>query len=82
MNNTTVSTSAASAGAAGAFVVVLQWLLGLGHVTLPTDVGVAIGVLGTWAVHTATIHGWTMGMRTKSAPSPSASAADAPKATP
>ena len=56
--NTTVSTSAASAGASGAFVVLLQWVLAQMHITLPADVAAAAGVLLTWAIHTVTVHGW------------------------
>ncbi len=51
--NSTVSTSAASAGASGAFVVVAAWLLGLVHVQIPADVAAALIVLLTTAVHYA-----------------------------
>lgn len=56
MNNTTVSTAAASVGAAGAFVVVAQWLLSLVHVQLPADVGAAVVVVLGWLIHTLTVY--------------------------
>jgi predicted ATP-dependent Lon-type protease len=50
-NTTTVSAATASGAVALAAVVVLQWLLGLRHITLPADVATAIAVLLTAGVH-------------------------------
>ncbi len=47
----TLSTSAASGGAAGAAIVLLQWGMGLFHVPLPADVAGAIMVLLTPMIH-------------------------------
>ena len=50
-SNATASTAAASGGVAGAAVVILVWLLGLMHVTMPADVAAAVMVVLSAALH-------------------------------
>ncbi len=51
MNTTTVSQGAAAGGVALSAVVLIQWLLSLAHVSMPTDVGTAVAVLLSAGVH-------------------------------
>lgn len=55
--------TSASAGVAGAIIVVVQWLLSLGHVALPVDVGAALIVIISPLVH---LIGQTLGSRKQS----------------
>lgn len=49
------ATAAASGGAAGAGIVILIWLLGAVHVTVPGEVAASMAVLVTAGVHWASI---------------------------
>ena len=47
----TQSTAAASSASAGAIVVILIWALSLVHISVPSDVSVALSVLVSAGVH-------------------------------
>lgn len=51
MKNNFSPPAMASAGAAGAFVVILVWILGTFHIQVPDTVGSAFVVLVTFVVH-------------------------------
>jgi hypothetical protein len=55
VSNSTFSTAAASGGAAGAFTVIVCWLVSLAHVQVPAEVAASFMVISAPLLHLISI---------------------------